>query len=313
MSSGLAPPTRIVRPPFGGHDISKLLWKRLHLPRTVVHSGLRVAKRAMCSGQIRRRAAIARKGLLHSQAIGRIEEAEGYLSFGPQDLPGTASAVARCIDLFEERRREGSLDRYQFNPNKEFLLAVASGNDFSREPDLVRFMVSRQIVDTVSAYLGTVPLLAGPVLWWSPPNESVTASQRFHVDTEDWRQVKVILNVFDINEKHGPFTLLPAGRSDRLRRDLAHRRGRIDDEVLFGIAGRNEVVALTGPPGSGAFVDTSRCLHFGSRGNQLDRVVLIIQFLRFDSPTQSTFDLQLPPDILGSELDEVQRLVLGIE
>jgi hypothetical protein len=60
-------------------------------------------------------------------------------------------------------------------------------------------------------------------------------------------------------------------------------------------------------------VDTSRCLHHGSRHTRKDRLVLMVQFLRFDCPTESTFALAVPPELPGLDPDPVQELALGIE
>ena len=70
---------------------------------------------------------------------------------------------------------------------------------------------------------------------------------------------------------------------------------------------------LVGPAGSGAFLDTSRCLHYGSRFNRRDRLVLIIQFLNIHTAYQSTAPFQVPPDLPGLHLDPVQKLALGIK
>ena len=60
------------------------------------------------------------------------------------------------------------------------------------------------------------------------------------------------------------------------------------------------------------FVDTSRCLHYGSRFNKRDRLVLIIQFLTFHSPYKSNDCFQVSPGTMGIELDAVQKLALGL-
>ena len=58
--------------------------------------------------------------------------------------------------------------------------------------------------------------------------------------------------------------------------------------TAFGTAGP---IVMTGPRGSGAWVDTSRCLHFGSRGNSTDRLMLIVQFTKH----LADFRAELPP------------------
>jgi hypothetical protein len=220
--------------------------------------------------------------------------------------------VARCAEIFAERRKDASIEEHLFNPRKRFLLALLSGADFCAYPELIRFMVSRPVLDTATDYLGTLPILAGAALWWTPENDTAERSQLFHFDGEDERQVKLILNVFDTEERHGPFTLLPADVSAPLRRRGALRR-RLSDEQVDAACGLEHAVSFVGPQGSGGFVDTCRCLHFGSRRTRGDRLVLMVQFTRFQCPTESTFDFAVPSDLAGLDPDPLQKLALGLE
>jgi hypothetical protein len=306
-----ASPGRIFQP-VRGRGLRKLLWKRLHLPRSLVHPLLSAAKTAANPAQVRLRRELALQLGAESRAVGRIPPDRGFLLLPAGALPGAAGALARCARIFEERRGDASIEEHLFNPRKRFLLALLSGADFCAYPELIRFMVSRPVLDAATDYLGTVPILAGAALWWTPDNDTAERSQLFHFDGEDERQVKLILNVFDTDESHGPFTLLPADVSAPLRRPGALRR-RLSDEQVDAACGLEKAVSFVGPAGSGGFVDTCRCLHFGSRHTRGDRLVLMVQFTRFHCPTESTFDFEVPPDLAGLDPDPMQKLALGIE
>lgn len=306
------PPVRRTFRPIRGRGLRKLLWKRLRIPRSIVHPALRAAKVAVNPGQVRLRRELARELRTTSGAGGEIPWAKGWLPVAPGQIPGSESVVARCAQIFGEKREVASVDDHIFNPRKEFLLALLSGADFCGYPELLRFMISRSILDTATLYLGAVPLLAGAALWWSPVSDTALRSQLFHLDGEDESQVKLILNIFDTDEENGPFALLPADASEPLRVAGSFRR-RIPDEEVESRCGLANLQQLVGPAGSGAFVDTSRCLHYGSRGTRRERLVLMIQFLRFECPTESTFDFQVPPTLLGADLDPFQKLALGLQ
>lgn len=304
-------PTRAIRRPVRGRALRKLLWKRLGVPRALVHPALSAAKMLVAPREVQRRRRLA--AALPASPLGDVPAGPGFIRFAPDALPGMEAVLRRCRDLFEERRGGFERSRHVFNPSKQdFLLAVLSGDEFGAEPDLVRFMVSRPLLDAVSRYLGTVPLLAGAALWWSPPNQSATSSQLYHLDNEDDRQIKVLLNVEETLDDQGPFTFLPADVSAGASAALSEGRGRLDDACVEARIGGVATQRLTGPPGSGALVDTARCLHYGSRGNRRERLVLIFQFLRFEAPTESTFRLQVPADLLGDWPDLHQRLALGL-
>jgi hypothetical protein len=228
----------------------------------------------------------------------------------PGEIPGTDVVIARCAEIYRAMRASATVDDHLFNPRKRFLLALLAGADFCEHPELIRFMVSRPVLDAASAYLGSVPLLAGAALWWTPENDTAQRSQLYHFDGEDERQLKLVLNVFETTEENGPFTVLPADVSLPICRSSS-KRERITDERVEAECGSGCAQRLVGPPGSGAFVDTSRCLHYGSRRSRGDRLILMIQFLRFNCPTESTFDFAVPPGQCGIEPDAHQKLALG--
>ncbi len=306
------PPSRRIFQPVRGRGLRKLLWKRLHLPRRIVHPALAAAKALANPGQVRLRRELARELDASSQAFAEIPDAAGHRLFAAGELPGADAVVERCAEIYRRMRADATVDEHLFNPRKRFLLALLSGADFCAHPELIRFMVSRPILDAATTYLGTVPILAGAALWWTPRNDTALRSQLFHFDGEDERQVKLVLNVFETREEHGPFTLLPADVSAPLRRPGALRR-RITDEQVDAACGLDHAVSLVGGPGSGGFVDTCRCLHYGSRHTRADRLVLMVQYTRFHCPTESTFAFAVPPELPGLDVDPLQRLALGIE
>jgi hypothetical protein len=298
--------------PIRGRGVRKLLWKRLHLPRALVHPALSAAKTIANPKQVRLRRKLAESADVVSHSLGGVPEHAGYRLLAASELPGTGDVVAYCRGIYDRMRADAQVDDHLFNPRKRFLLALLAGSDFCRHPELIRFMVSRPLLDTATAYLGTVPILAGAALWWTPENDSAERSQLFHFDGEDERQLKLMLNVFETRAEHGPFTLLPAAASAPLRRSGSLRR-RISDDEVDAACGLENAIALEGGPGSGGLVDTSRCLHFGSRHTRKDRLVLMVQFTRFECPTESTFGFDVPPDLPGLDPDAVQKLALGLE
>lgn len=302
-----------VRRPFNARLLYRWLYKRLFLPRTLVHGMLSAAKQMTVRNQVSRRNRLA-EGLPASTAGPiALSQVAGSLLFTPQQLPGAAAAAERCTELYRQFRASGAdADMLQRNPSKRFLLSVTAGNEFESYPELLRFMVSRPLLDTVSRYLGTVPVVEGAALWWTPPNDSLQSSQAWHIDELAQRQVKVILNCLEVTEDQGPLHFLPADISAQVRKLARHHRGRLSDEWIDRADAAQYVQSATGPAGSGIIFDSSRCLHFGSRGNLRDRLVLTFHYLPLDAPTETRYNLRLsrlPPGC--EDLDEVQRLALG--
>jgi hypothetical protein len=124
-------------------------------------------------------------------------------------------------------------------------------------------------------YLGVVPYLCRVDLVYSLPRPSSDniASQLFHVDPEGLTQVKYFIHLYDVGEPEGPFTFIPADETARIIaavRDLRRQQGkphsgRYLDEEIDAVGGAGSIVRLQGPTGDGIAIDTSRCLHMGSR------------------------------------------------
>lgn len=301
-----------VRRPFNARPAYQVL-KSLSLPRHWAHRLLSSAKRLTIRDQLRRRRALALERLQQPAGSLELTEEAGGLIFRPDMLAGAATAAEYCRQQYETFRASGADEELlQRNRNKPFLLSIAAGNEFADHPELLRFAVSHPVLDAATRYLGTVPILEGIALWWTPPNDSSQSSQAWHVDELAPRQVKMLLNCLEVTDDQGPFHFLPAAISEQARVQLKHRGGRLSDAAVSSTGQLGHLQRATGPAGSGVLLDSSRCLHFGSRGNRRDRLVLTFHFMPLDAPTETRYKLQLPHLPAGLEdLDEEQLLALG--
>lgn len=241
---------------------------------------------------------------------------DGYRLFQPLDFPEIPAVVAQCQKIAANKLKDLPAVLKQYTQNKEdFLVTVLEGKEFLSQLDLMRFAVSRPVLDQASKYFSSVPLLTSARLWLSPPNQTLKSSQLFHVDVEDRTQLKMFINIGDITEEHGPLAFLPTNTSDRVVKKIHLKKYsgmRLSDEKVLSLENQRQLIKLTGPAGSGGFVDTSRCLHYGSRANLYNRLVLMLQYQRFDTPATSRAFFDVPPDYsLLPSLDTVQKLALG--
>ena len=300
-----------VKQPIRQNRLHKLLHKHLRIPQTMIQPLLMAVKIAGSPREYRLRKRLAEENVVTSKKRMTIPDKDGYRFFEADDIPGIDSLVRYCTMVYQESRKLFTPEYLQKHPTKCFLLPILEGVEFCQHPQLIDFMVSRPILDSVTGYLGTVPRLVGARLCWSPPNETARSSQLFHFDYEDLTQVKVFINIFETKEDQGPLTFIPADISEHVQKSI-RRVSRVSDERIYNAGARNKEIKLIGPSGSGAFLDTSRCLHYGSRFNRRDRLVLIIQFLNIHTAYQSTASFQVPSDLSGLHLDPVQKLALGI-
>ena len=296
------------------HDavgLHRHLKKLLIFPRRSCDALVRTAKVGRNPFQLKtRRAAAAR---IAAEAGGwTIPQDSAVLQFAPGELPGSTQAIAAAEHFFAQLQASGAIEETERTAKKKFLLSVAKGVDFVDHPDILSFMVSRPVVDMASRYFGAVPFLSSARIWWTPPNETVLKSQLYHRDGEDDRQLKFFFNVREVTENSGPFTFMPADVSQNVKKSLGYNAGRLDDEAVERAGGAGHVTSLTGPAGAGACLDTSRCLHYGSRGNTLGRLVLMFQYTSFYAPKAENVNWAQGVQKAGLRLDDVQKLALGI-
>jgi hypothetical protein len=222
--------------------------------------------------------------------------AGGWGAIAPETFDGLDHVLTICRRLFEEKypqlehgpeQRVG--ESRKMLAKRQFLRNILMDDDLRRYPELVDFVLSDTALGIATSYLGTVPYLNRIDMLYSTPRdaEDLIKSQLFHVDPEGLTQVKFFINVFDVGEAEGPFTFIPSDASERILRDIRRMRrthgtphvGRYTDEEVAAVGGAASIVALKGRRGTGVAIDTSRCLHLGSRvAPGTFRLVLYVQY-----------------------------------
>lgn len=209
----------------------------------------------------------------------RMSRADGYALVGPAQLPGVDAVIPLALELFEEKKRrleeaDGPISE-QRNKKWAFMRSLLTNTDLYEHPQLVDFALSDGLLSLVTNYLGTIPHLNRVDLLYSVAHggEDVISSQIYHLDPEGRRQAKLFLNLRDVGPDEGPFTFIPASETSRIVNAIKEQRSadeemamaRYLDGELEQVDGLAKAISVMGPAGSGVLVDTSRCLHFGSR------------------------------------------------
>ena len=224
---------------------------------------------------------------------------EGFHLLAPDHFPGMAEVITTCQRLYESKVRQGTETESTGGAQAghmggrrmkgDFLRNLLSNDDLLRNPVLVDFALSDAAMGMATKYLGSIPYLNRVDLLYSVSRsgDENVSSQLFHVDPEGLTQVKFFINVFDVGDGEGPFTFIPADETARIIRDVNVLRrqqgkphaGRYLDEEITAVGAGGAIVRVKGPQGSGVAVDTSRCLHLGSRVSPGSfRLCLYIQY-----------------------------------
>ena len=164
--------------------------------------------------------------------------------------------------------------------------------DRSYDSAINRLAMHPEVLRIISNYMGMLPLLYRINILYSPNNEVVEQSSQFyHLDPEDVIMSKIFIYVEDVDADTGPTTLLPADLSMKVRHAITYRKGRVEDDVVERLGGKENIVQATGPKGTMAFLDTCRCFHMGSRKASKPRYAIMIQY---QSPYAASFPMQGP-------------------
>lgn len=231
-------------------------------------------------------------------------------------LPGVEAVVEAVREI------RSTVFRAEQGDVKPYLIDYAVPS-LDLESPLLRFALSDPVVAVASQYLGMAPILTGVTVLASPyiPSDGFSGSQLFHCDWEDRRQVKVFVLCTDVGPEHGPLQAVSAQASARVKAAVGYHYGgpdfRLGDDVVEPELHEGDRTTFMGPAGTVTFIDTSSCLHLGSRlqPGASERLVVQFQFL-----TPAAFDLQLdsrrrtrPFAALGEGVTPLQRLVLGAD
>ncbi|MDB3996369.1 hypothetical protein N9445_01700, partial [bacterium] len=159
-------------------------------------------------------------------------------------------------------------------------------------PSFINMATSDDILAIVADYLGFIPVLSEIALWYSEPGQYGVekSSQLYHLDNADTSQVKLFIHLDDVVASGGPFTFLGARDSELVlkRTKYGKKRNveRLSDEVVYDIVPGKHRIECSFDAGSITYVDTSKCLHFGSRCLDKGRNIIMLQYL---SPCRADF------------------------
>jgi len=143
------------------------------------------------------------------------------------------------------------------------------------------------------------PLLTYANLWKSKSNKlaNFEGSQKWHLDHEDTKQIKLFIYLMDVDESNGALELINASdsRSFLETSSNSHKEKHFDSLELD-----NKLQRLTGKCGDVFFVDTSRCIHRGARVLDGVRNIMVSQFLPYRLSRRM---LSLAPKFVTSSLE----------
>lgn len=218
----------------------------------------------------------------------------GFVVTSADRIPGLAPLQETLRQIADDRFE--NLDREAFDAGvragavKPFYFNLLEREDVVRWPQLLGFALSRGMLSIVGHYCGLLPELSHMAIFYSGLEgaeacDKVRGTQTLHWDNHDFSHVKFFCFLDDVGEDDGPLTVLPADKSAWFRKKTGRRFGTWpvrDDAELFRYFSESDLIPVVGPAGTTALVDTTNCLHFGSRTSGTGRRrTFVIHYTRF--------------------------------
>ena len=171
---------------------------------------------------------------------------------------------------------------FSFSNKINYPKSIEIADMFDTNSKIFNFLTSKYLIDIVANYLGCIPILTYSSIWYSDNKKIIDdSSQEYHLDHEDYKQVKGFLYLEDIDENNGAMNLFTSQRSGRIIKKLNYNtsadRKRLKDEVFANY--EDEKIICKGKKGTLYLVDTSKCFHCGSRKSSNSRLLLTFQFI----------------------------------
>lgn len=145
---------------------------------------------------------------------------------------------------------------------------IKSGRD-----ELIDFATSKNIIEIISNYLKTLPIVSGVQIIKSDINKNFFSSMNWHFDSHHNKLIKIIFPIHNLHDKHGPTSFLDKITTNKLiKKNFLFKSPRYfeDSEIKSYLPNLdNQIIKFLGKKGEVLLIDTSKCFHMGSRCEEI--------------------------------------------
>lgn len=250
------------------HKIS--IWRRAlwHLNRTPVAHVIKGIRRAAASKSVgkRRRLAATIASTPAEAAMAEQLNREGYAIVTEAMDPLVLQSLEVATADLQQRARSRAVK--QASNHKDFWTRLLDqemqDGKLPTDNAFAAFALQPAVLSILSRAYGELPHLDYVLLTLSrDTGKELSFSQLWHRDHDDTRVIKLFVYLTEVASlDDGPLTFIPGPASDRFGFSL---HSQTPDAVVSSRVSPDEVQSLIRPKLSVFMVETSRCLHMGSR------------------------------------------------
>lgn len=211
----------------------------------------------------------------------KLKKKTGYLRIKLND-----EQIREAIKYCKKKYSPKKIKEINKNKKKDFYLYTTKIDPYKNKP-LMALATNKKIISIISDYMGTIPILFYVGVWYTRPiNDSNSqGSQLFHFDREDFLQIKLFIPIEPIKNNSGPMNVISANdtsyfvKKKFMQLNIVNKKDRFPDEQINSTFKQQVVKKLTAKIGELIFVDTTNCLHFGSRNCDKGKYHITLQYL----------------------------------
>jgi hypothetical protein len=146
-------------------------------------------------------------------------------------------------------------------------------------PHIMELVASPEIVQLAADYLGCNPTLSTMGVQWSFPTAVPGIAQQFHRDSEDWKFLRFLVYLTDVEEGCGPHVYVKGSHRDKLPLRLCFYQ----PEEISKQYGNDRVTKIYAPRGTGIAADTCG-IHKGELPTAKPRLLLTFTYAILPNP-----------------------------
>ena len=238
----------------------------------------------------------------------------GYEKIEIEELTNKNIDIKLIVEDIQEK-----IKNIDFSNQTNHIKLISIPDLFDTNSRVFSFLTNKYLIDKVSNYLGCMPILVNSNVWFTENQENIIgSSQEYHLDHEDYMQVKGFLYLEDIDQTNGAMNLFSKKNSNEVIKNINYNtspeKKRLKDDIFEKF--ENEKIICDGKKGTLYLVDTSSCFHCGARKSLGSRLLLSFQFI---TPWANYLKWNWRnSDIIGKNrwknknLNSLQKKILGI-
>ena len=161
--------------------------------------------------------------------------------------------------------------------NKSHVVKLPTSESLD-SPEVFFWSLQEKLIDIMENYIELPLLYHGYEFKREIGNGELVGARRWHQDTEDYRMVKIIIYLSDVDEDNGPFEYIPKHISKLLAKLLRYKSGFVKDKTMAKLLSPEHWESCIGKAGTVIITDVCNIFHRLRAPVESDRLSLTYSY-----------------------------------